>query len=128
MAGCLGTRSMLPKGLAGARRLPAAPAPRRRPCAVPAAAASGRPAEVSSGVTGVPGDVIVTQQLLFTAARTTKTGASVLLQEAPRLALPPPPPPKPASGASTWLARVAAGVRTQARRGLEGTEIQLPGC
>lgn len=52
LAGRLGSRSVLPKGLAGARRLPAAPAPRRRCRAVPAAAALGsRPAEVSNVVT-----------------------------------------------------------------------------
>lgn len=51
LVGRMGSRSALPKGLAGARRLPAAPAPPRCRRTVPtAAAASGRPAEVRDGV------------------------------------------------------------------------------
>lgn len=99
LRGGLGGRTMLTSGLAGAKRLPAAPLPPRRRSYTPAAA-GGRPAEVSSDAINAP--------ILATAgASGTPTYVSWLLQEQLR---PAPPPGRPSDSGFTWLARAAAGV------------------
>lgn len=107
LRGSLGGRAMLTTGLAGARRLPAAPTPPRRRSYTPAAAAAGgRPAEVSGDATGAPG---------FAAAgggdgKLNVAHADRLLQEQPL-----PPPGRPSNSGFSLLARAAAGVSGASR-------------